>query len=253
MNHPASPYRAQRRLDDEALRAAKAAKIVAALQTAGVATHGRTCLDAGCAQGLMTKHLAPHFGHIIGLELDAEAVSRAALLAGEVATFVQGDAEHLPLADDSLDVVVCAQVYEHVGEPQALLDEVWRVLKPGGACFFSGPNRLFPFEFHSRLPLVHWLPFAWTQRLVRWLGRGAAYDARPVTVGTLRRWTWRFTVRDLTVDMLRHPQRYHCQDEVRGWAWLGRLPEPWLRAILGLMPNLNWVLLKPRGAAEAAR
>jgi glycosyltransferase involved in cell wall biosynthesis/SAM-dependent methyltransferase len=245
------PYRAHRRLDDEPLRAAKAEKIVAALEFVGIQPAGRLCLDVGCALGLITKHLAPRFGFTIGLEYERAAVRRAGQAAGERLAFVQGDGQHLPLPDGSIDVVVCAQVYEHVQDPQALLAEIWRVLRPGGVCFFSGPNRLFPFEFHSRLPLVHWLPFPWARTLVRWLGRGDDYDAHMVSLWTLRRWTQRFVVQDLTMDMLRDPARFACQDEVGGLGWVGRLPEAWLRGILPLMPNLNWVLHKPTGESEA--
>jgi hypothetical protein len=43
----------------------------------------------------------------------------------------------------------------------------------GKVLFFSTPNRGFPFELHTYLPLVHWLPKAACDRCLRWLGRGA--------------------------------------------------------------------------------
>ncbi len=63
-----------------------------------------------------------------------------------------------PLEDESCDLVICAQVYEHVPDDRRLAEEVYRVLKPGGVVFFSGPNWLFPIEGHYHLPFLHWLP-----------------------------------------------------------------------------------------------
>jgi len=237
-------YCAERRLDDELLRAAKAKKLLAMAQSAGVDTVPSNCLDVGCALGLITKHLAPAFRQTVGLEYDPEGIAAAQRWAGERLSFVRGDGLCLPIADESIDVAVCAQVYEHVGDPQQLMAEIRRVLKPGGICLFTGPNRLFPFEFHSRLPFVHWLPYDWTCRLVKRLGRGDGYDAQMLALPALRRLMAGFEVRDLTVEMLRDPERYACSDELGRLAWIGRLPRPLLRGMLPFMPNFNWLLTK---------
>lgn len=64
----------------------------------------------------------------------------------------------LPFADDSFDIVFSNAVIEHVGsrEDQKLfLRELLRVSK---RAFLTTPNRWFPFELHTRLPFLHWLP-----------------------------------------------------------------------------------------------
>ncbi len=64
----------------------------------------------------------------------------------------------LPFADDTFDVGFCSAVIEHAGsrERQALfLRELIRVSR---RCFVTTPNRWFPVELHTRLPLLHWLP-----------------------------------------------------------------------------------------------
>ena len=246
------PYRAHGRLDDESLRALKAQKILAMLSDVGVIPGERVCLDVGCAFGLITKHLATRFRFTVGLEYGAEALQLATRDTSKRLAFVQGDGQCLPLADNSLDVVVCAQVYEHVADPAALLNEVWRVLRPAGVCFFSGPNRLFPYEFHSHLPLVHWLPFSWTRRIVHWLGCGDDYDVHMATIWTLRRLVGQFDVQDMTVSILRAPEHYACQDEMGSLRWVGRLPVRLLRGILFAMPNFNWVLTKTAPQGEPA-
>ena len=73
-------------------------------------------------------------------------------------TFVEADGRDLPFDDLSFDVVHSNAVVEHVGaEPDQarFVAELVRVARAG---FVTTPNRWFPIESHSRLPLVHWLP-----------------------------------------------------------------------------------------------
>jgi SAM-dependent methyltransferase len=72
--------------------------------------------------------------------------------------YVQGDACALPFADGEFDVLFSNAVIEHVGgreRQQAFADEALRV---AARAFVTTPNRWFPVEVHTRLPLVHWLP-----------------------------------------------------------------------------------------------
>ena len=72
---------------------------------------------------------------------------------------VQADGLRLPFADKSFDVVHSSAVIEHVGNAsrqRAFMQELFRVARRG--VFVTTPNRWFPVEFHTLLPLVHWLP-----------------------------------------------------------------------------------------------
>lgn len=53
------------------------------------------------------------------------------------------DARVLPVADGSVDVVLCTQVIEHIPEPARVLQEIFRVLRPGGTLILSAPA-IFP-------------------------------------------------------------------------------------------------------------
>jgi ubiquinone/menaquinone biosynthesis C-methylase UbiE len=73
--------------------------------------------------------------------------------------FVQADGLDLPFPDRSYDYVHSSAVIEHVGssERQAtFLRELWRVAR--GGIFVTTPNRWFPVEFHTILPVIHYLP-----------------------------------------------------------------------------------------------
>jgi ubiquinone/menaquinone biosynthesis C-methylase UbiE len=74
-------------------------------------------------------------------------------------TFKYANALDLPFPDGSFDLVHSSAVLEHVGSFQnqtKMVEECLRVARRG-VCVTT-PNRWFPIEFHTQLPLVHWLP-----------------------------------------------------------------------------------------------
>jgi Methyltransferase domain len=112
----------------------------------------------------------PHKDKVTALGLD-DASFLPALYPGM--RFVQADALALPFADAAFDIVHAAAVIEHVGafERQCgLLRECCRVTRR--AVFVTTPNRWFPIEFHTVLPVVHWLPKPLFRSLMRRTGRG---------------------------------------------------------------------------------
>jgi hypothetical protein len=77
-------------------------------------------------------------------------------------TFRHADGRTLPFAEASFDYVHSSAVLEHAGtraEQIQFLREMWRVASKG--IYLTTPNRWFPVEFHTVLPLVHWLPHRW--------------------------------------------------------------------------------------------
>ncbi len=231
------------RLLDVTSRRNKALKIVTAVRDVlGQDRRDLCCLDVGCASGLITSHLASEYGHVLGLDPDHTAINHAPRHPN--LSYALGDAMSLPFRAASVDLVICAQVYEHVPDPARLFAEIWRVLRGGGLCFFSGPNRWAIVEAHYGLPLLHWLP----PRLAAWYLRAAgtnhAYEERPLTLRQLRQLVRDFEVSDYTVEMLRAPDRYHCQDEIPLAGLMQHVPASVWRRLYGLLPNYNWVLRK---------
>ena len=72
--------------------------------------------------------------------------------------YVRGNATELPFEDSSFDVVHSNAVIEHVGGVDAQRRFVAEALRVAPRAFITTPNRWFPIEVHTRLPLVHWLP-----------------------------------------------------------------------------------------------
>lgn len=233
-------------LHDIDARWRKAQKILAILKTSlGTSLDVASCLDVGCASGLITRALAPHLGHIIGLEKDTDAVAHIGHPSPNNLLFILGDAEYLPVHNASFDLVVCAQVYEHVADAQVLVSEIFRVLKPGGACFFSGPNRLDIIERHYGLPFVSWLPQRIADAYIRAMGKGVSYSEHPRTYWALKSLWSSFTRVDFTWKIVKSPEDYACVAELGRLVWLRYLPEWLLRLLTPFYPNYNWMLFKP--------
>ncbi len=75
--------------------------------------------------------------------------------------------EPLPFRDKEFDILFCSAVLEHVGtreDQKFFLEECLRISKK---IFVTTPNRYFPIEMHTFLPLIHWLPWSIFQRIVR--------------------------------------------------------------------------------------
>ena len=93
----------------------------------------RVVLDIGSGVGYGAKILAEEASRVVAVDLSEEAVRYAGseYAAGNI-EMVVGDAQDLPLASDSVDVVVSFELVEHLQSQQAHLLEISRVLKTGG-------------------------------------------------------------------------------------------------------------------------
>ncbi len=109
------------------------------LAPAGFAA-GQVVVDYGCGPGAMTVELARRVGpdgHVHGVDINAQFVARAAERAdqegvGDRVTVHQIQDHGIPLHDGTADRVLCKNVLEYVDDPLATLQDIHRVLKPGG-------------------------------------------------------------------------------------------------------------------------
>jgi hypothetical protein len=90
----------------------------------------------------------------------------------EVACVV-ADGRELPFADDEFDVAFSNAVVEHVGDRRAQRDFVHELCRVAPRVFASTPNRWFPIETHTLVPLAHWLPRGPRERAFSALKRSA--------------------------------------------------------------------------------
>jgi SAM-dependent methyltransferase len=100
---------------------------------------GDTVLDIGCGAGvdsiLAARRVGPS-GRVIGVDMTAEMVKKAADNAGAAGVtnveFHQVEADRLPAADETVDVVISNGVFNLCLDKPKVLAEVYRVLRPGG-------------------------------------------------------------------------------------------------------------------------
>lgn len=103
---------------------------------------GKVVLDAACGEGYGSFLLSRRALRVTGIDIDSEAVEHArSRYPAENLGFEQADCTRLPLADDSVDVVVSFETLEHLAEHDELLSEFRRVLRPSGFMLLSSPDK----------------------------------------------------------------------------------------------------------------
>ena len=238
---------------DEEGRRQKAAKIVAVVQHAlGVESlTGLRAVDVGCSAGFIADELALAGATTSGLDIDEPGLEKARARFGERVDFRLARGEDLPFDDDSVDVAVLNHIYEHVVDPEAVVADIHRVLRPGGLLYLGIGHRWQVLEPHHRLPFLSWLPRRAADRYLRVTGKGDHYYERYYTPAGLRRLFTDYDVWDYTLPVLTDPVAFNGGDVVPGA--VARVPARALTLALPLVPTYIWVGFRtPRAPAGPA-
>ena len=102
---------------------------------------GDRLLVVGCGTGAASRRAAAVAGSVVGADLSSEMLKEARQLARGIdnVTFVQADAEALPLEDASFTAILCTNSFHHYPNPAAAIGEMARVLAPGGRLLVGDP------------------------------------------------------------------------------------------------------------------
>lgn len=180
----------------------------------------RRILDVACGTGYGLALLADRGRSVVGADADFDAL-RTARTSGAIgsATVVRSDACHLPFGDASWDAVTSFETIEHLHDRRAFVEEIRRVLAPGGVCVMSTPNANYtqPVDGVPRNPFhVHeYHPAEFASELRRRFAQvellGQALSAR-------------FVVSPFWDDQQRMPRTFGPQLRLMTWRVLHRMP-----------------------------
>ena len=131
-------------------------------------------LDVGCGAGALMRAAARHGWTPIGTEV---APGAAKAVRAQGLQVYLGALQELPLAPGSFDVVSLLEVIEHVPEPAALMADIARMVRPGGAVYMTTPHG---YGVSARLLRAHWSVVGPPQHLQLFSTRGVVELLRRV-------------------------------------------------------------------------
>lgn len=232
---------------DLAVRQRKAATMIAVLSEAiDKPLNTLSLLNVGGSAGIIDEYLSRYFNHVTGIDIDEKAVSHAKEnFQKEGLLFEVGDGMNLKYTDNTFDVIVCSQVYEHVADAGKLMSEMYRTLKPGGVVYFAASNRIMWNEPHYDLPALSLLPKWLAHIYIRRSGKAQSYYETHFTYWGLRSLVSRFTVRDYTPLIMADPEKYKAGYMIPPGSRKQKAAVLVCRYAIWIMPGYIWLLAKP--------
>lgn len=98
-------------------------------------------LDLGCGPGTYSRWLSKRDFRVIGVDYSLSSLKRAKRENGPFSCLA-GDCYLLPFSSDTFDVIVCIGVFQCLSREDLAIQEIWRVLKPGGTLFLMTLNSM---------------------------------------------------------------------------------------------------------------
>lgn len=161
---------------------------------------GKDVLDVGTGRGRFAISFALEGANVYAVDISREMLQLAENESDEAGArieFHQGDAENLPYADESFDIVTCMEAIMHLPDPQRAIHELARVARPGAKIIVSMNNAIsltnfvLAVQFHVHLyrilkkrPKIHWTYM--TGRFRRFLGEAGLAIERSYGIGIIQ-------------------------------------------------------------------
>lgn len=121
--------------------------------------------DIGCGSGVFARHLSEG-NFVVALDVDRRILETI----DENVAVVNADAHHMPFKPESFDIVLSLSLMEHLENPLGHVEDLRKIVKPGGWLLLQLPNLQYFFEPHSKAPLLFLLPKRFQRLFFRTLG-----------------------------------------------------------------------------------
>lgn len=205
---------------------------------------GQRVLDVGCGEGSFTMAMTTDFAEVFAIDVQEPGLARfRERIGGDPKYHIQAmSASAMTFADQFFDAIVSIETLEHIPDLAGAVAEFARVLRPGGECLITVPNRWFPFENHGmkiggrefarRIPLLPYVPLLHDRLSL----------ARVFTVRTLDRLFLANGFSRVALDYL-WPTFEHG----------GNALQPMLKPLFGLMRKMETTPLRWLGTSIVAR
>ena len=201
---------------------------------------GAAILDYGCGHGTVVRMLRERGFDAYGVDIrwpGADYEQGELGRQGILRYYEEGG--RLPFDDDSFDLVISDQVFEHVVPIEESLAEIDRVLRPGGVTYHHFPSSSVWREGHIGIPFAHRLPpgrlrLAYTT-LLRRLGAGTYKNERPAHEWAAQKLEWvdRWTVYRPAAEIhALFGRRWELRNREIDYCRFRAGDRPWLRALL---------------------
>jgi ubiquinone/menaquinone biosynthesis C-methylase UbiE len=118
-------------------------------------------LDVGCGPGYGLNHLVERNRIVYGLDITEERLKNKNLKK----YFIKADAHHLPFKNESVDVIICFELVEHLNFPTKFLEEATRTLKTKGMFFITTPTPNSPWGANFPNHVNVWERKVWISKL----------------------------------------------------------------------------------------
>ncbi len=193
-------------------------------------------LDVACGQGRLIL-----YGPFPGMKFygtDVSCSSLATAVEHGYENVVEANVAHpLPFPDQSFDVIVCSHILEHLPQPQGLVSEAYRLLRPGGLLVVGVPICLW----WTRLLRIHLLPLMLPSKRPEVLAARFGH-VQFFTLPSLKQLLRQFLVEDIRGFRFLSAGRYL---PLENWRWYFRFNSIWGKMCPRLTSEVNVIARKP--------
>jgi ubiquinone/menaquinone biosynthesis C-methylase UbiE len=140
-------------------------------------------------------------------------------------------------------------VVEHIPSQKSHIDEIVRVVKPGGAIYLATPNKLWVRDPHYKLPFISWLPRWASNKYLRIFTPQGEWDIYPLSHRTLKRWVHHdnhATINNALPSLVKNPNAKDLDTWDIKTKTLSRMPHWFLETSKYWSPTLIYVVESPK-------